>query len=460
MGNPIDLDYRLAMECAAGRGGLTEAQLEAVLMRASAAVPRIVARAEAGELGFFRLPADASLVTESSALAASLPASLTDALVLGVGGSSLGARAAFDALAPRGREARGAALHFPDNADPHRLAELLATLDPRATLVIVVSKSGGTLETAAQALLAFDWLERALGVVANDHIVAITDPESGSLRALVRERGLRSLPIPSNVGGRFSVLTAAGLFPLALAGIDIAALMAGARDAMHACETPDAAKNPAALFAALHVAHMEAKGHLVHVFMPYSDALRTLGGWFVQLWAESLGKRFDRAGKVVERGPTPVAAVGSTDQHAQVQLFVEGPRDKLVCLLRVARATSTDLVIPPSDGPLAFLAGRSMHEVVVAQLEGTALALACDDRPSLTLGIETLDAHALGALFFTLEAATAIAGELLDVDAFDQPGVERGKRITLGMLGQANAETDAARARLSRADARHRLPPG
>lgn len=445
MTSTVRIDYRLAMRSGAGRGGLEDGELDAFLERASAATDRLVARSDSAELGFFRLPRDGSIADDVVSLVAALPSGLTDAVILGIGGSSLGARAVCDALLdpiPSGSNA-GMRIHFPDNSDPHRFGRLVARLDPARTLVVVVSKSGGTLETAAQMLIAVDWLDRTLGpTAARDRIVAVTDPERGALRAFAQERGLRTLPIPSNVGGRFSVLTAAGLLPVALAGLDARAILEGARSMMHACERRDARENPAALLAAIHVAHMRHRGHHLHVTMPYSDALRTFTAWHVQLWAESLGKRVDLQGNVVEIGPTPIQAVGATDQHAQVQLFVEGPRDKLVTFVRVVKPTGPDVTVPASSGPHAFLAGKSLHTILLAELEGTALALASDDRPSLTLEIEQLDAESLGALFMLYEATTALAGDLLGIDPFDQPGVERGKRITNALLGGPTGEEE------------------
>lgn len=445
MTSPLRIDYRLAMRSGAGRGGLDDAELAPFLARVSEATERLVARCDAGELGFFRLPRDPAMVEEVLELVAALPAGITDALVLGIGGSSLGARAVCDALldpvptsAPTGMR-----VHFPDNSDPHRFGRLIARLDPARTLVVVVSKSGGTLETAAQMLIAVEWLERNLGnASARDRIVAITDPERGALRAFAAERKLRTLPIPSNVGGRFSVLTAAGLLPVALAGLDVRELVEGARAMMHAGERRDPSENPAAMLAALHAAHMRLRGHDLHVTMPYSDALRTFTAWHVQLWAESLGKRLDLGGQVVETGATPIQAVGATDQHAQVQLFVEGPRDKLVTFLRVERPTGPDPVVPATQGQHAFVGGKSLHTILLAELEGTSLALASDERPSLTLELKQLDAFALGGLFMLYETATALMGDLLGVDPFDQPGVERGKRITNALLGGSVAEGD------------------
>src|SRR5690606_26926327 len=230
-------------------------------------------------------------------------------------------------------------------------------------------------------------------------LVAITDPESGSLRAAVEAEGLTSFAIPSNVGGRFSVLSAAGIVPAALAGLDVRALLAGAAAMAEACRGPRLRDNPAGLLAALHLLHHERYGRGIHVMMPYADALRPFSAWYVQLWAESLGKRVDRAGNTVERGPTPLGAVGATDQHSQVQLFIEGPRDKLVTFLSVAEP-ERDLRVPDAKGPNAYLSGVQLSTLLEAERRGTAAALAADGRPSLHLRLPRLDAHSLGALLF------------------------------------------------------------
>jgi glucose-6-phosphate isomerase len=274
-------------------------------------------------------------------------------------------------------------------------------------------------------------------------VVAITDPEKGSLRALAQESGWATLPIPSNVGGRFSVLTAVGLLPARLAGLDAGALQQGAAAMAARCETPRLRDNPAGLVAALSYLHDRDKGHGIHVMMPYGDRLRAFAAWYVQLWAESLGKRVDRAGNKVELGPTPIPAVGATDQHAQVQLFIEGPRDKLVTFVAV-QEPARDLVIPESSGSTSYLGGVSLGQLLDAEREGTTQALASDGRPSMTVTLPRLDASALGELLFLYQAATAFAGELYGIDAFDQPGVELGKRLAFGLLGREGYE-DAGR---------------
>jgi glucose-6-phosphate isomerase len=444
---PLRIEYAFSTESGLGAGhGPSDADLDALEPRFAAALNGVLASVDAGTLGFWDLPAQPDGADAAVRYATSLPGDVTDVLVLGIGGSSLGGRALYQALVGPPELCRPAAgkrrLHFPDNSDPWLLARLLRELRPESTVALVISKSGGTVETAAQMLI----VERWLGEHRRQNIVAITDPAQGSLRELARAEGLQTFPIPPNVGGRFSILTAVGLVPAALAGIDVHALLEGAQAVAEACRRPTLRENPAGLLAMLHVAHHERFGRNIHVLMPYADALRPFAAWYVQLWAESLGKRFDRSGKKVEVGPTPIPAVGATDQHAQVQLFMEGPRDKLVTFIAVERG-SEDLEIPRVDGANAYLGGHRLSTLLDAERRGTTLALARDGRPSMTIVVPRIDERSLGGLLFLYEAATAIAGELYGIDAFDQPGVEEGKRLAFGLLGRKGYEDVGASVR-------------
>ncbi|MFW5925731.1 MAG: glucose-6-phosphate isomerase, partial [Myxococcota bacterium] len=338
---PLRIDYALATAAGVGPDhGLTDEQLDAAAPAVEAGVRHVQERARAGELGFVHLPRDRRPLESIDRWLGGVDPAIEDVLVLGIGGSSLGARAIYHALAgppelvqPSPGRRR---LHFPDNSDPWLLAGLLEHLAPEKTMAVVTSKSGGTVETATHYLTVRAWLEQALGATeAKKRLVLITDPDRGPLRELARAEGLAAFDVPPHVGGRFSALTPVGLLPARLAGVDVRGLMDGAAAMATACEKPALRENPAALLAALHVLHHRHHGRSIHVLMPYADALRPFAAWYVQLWAESLGKRFDRKGDRVESGPTPVPAVGATDQHAQVQLFMEGPRDKLVTFVSV-----------------------------------------------------------------------------------------------------------------------------
>jgi glucose-6-phosphate isomerase len=253
-------------------------------------------------------------------------------------------------------------------------------------------------------------------------------------------------------------LTAVGLLPAWIAGVDIDGLLRGAAMMAERCTKPALAENPASVLAAVACLHHRLRQRPLHVMMPYADALRPFAAWYVQLWAESLGKRVNRRGQTVETGPTPLAAIGATDQHAQVQLFMEGPRDKLITFVRV-KAAGRDVVVPRADGDFAYLSGVSMNALLDAEREGTTQALAQDGRPSLTLTLDALDAEHVGGLVFLYEAATAIAGELYAIDAFDQPGVEEGKRLAFGLLGREGytAAGDAVRTAVSQRPQHYRV---
>jgi glucose-6-phosphate isomerase len=399
-------------------------------------------RRTAGELGFLDLPYAGDTCRRVRELADGFGQWFEDVVVLGIGGSGLGAQALRDALCgpdwnERSAEARGyyPRLRILDNPDPRTVAATLDGLDPRKTLFNVVSKSGSTAETMALYLVA---RERVAAAVADDkvrgHFLFTTDPERGALRRLAEEEGVPTLPVPANVGGRFSVLSPVGLLPAAVAGIDPEALLAGARDVDERCRSPVLHENPAALLAVvLHTLHTEA-GCPIHVFMPYADRLRSLALWFQQLWAESLGKR--RGAEHV--GPTPLPALGASDQHAQVQLFMEGPRDKVVVFVRTD-APDDGVAIPRlhSDyDEVAYLGGHTLAELLDVERRATAEALRQAGRPTLTLDLGPADAHALGGVLFLLQCATVYAGALYGVDPLDQPGVELGKRLTYGLMGR------------------------
>ena len=436
----LEVHYARALEAGCA-GGVATAQLDAIASEFTKAHRNVKLRVDAGELGFWKLPTQRDDLREIDEYVRHLPPAICDVVVLGIGGSSLGARAAVEAVATSVERRRN--VHFPDNSDPQRLFRLLERLEPRTTLAIVISKSGGTVETAAQLLVVEQWLRAALADAAAPHLVAVTDPLRGALREWALARNHRCFPLPASVGGRFSVLAAPGLLPSALAGVSNEALLDGARSMMERCESPELASNPAGILASLAYLHDQKHNRPIHVLMPYADALRAFSHWFVQLWAESLGKRLNRRGERVETGPTPLPAIGATDQHAQVQLFMEGPRDKLFFFVDV-EATEEDLSVPQTDADAyAYLGGRTLHEVLRAELRATSLALCEDGRPSITLKLARLNAHALGQLFFLFEAATAFAGEFYDVDAFDQPGVEAGKRYISGLLGRDGYEQDA-----------------
>jgi glucose-6-phosphate isomerase len=427
-----------------GAGGLERADLAALAPGAQEAFDAFEARRRAGELGFADLPRDTAAADATIRLARDLAGKLDNLVLLGIGGSSLGGRAIVSALCHPfhnllPRERRGAMrVFFPDNSDPATFEALLGTLDLGDTCFATVTKSGGTAETMAQHLAL---RERCLARFGEEgyraRCVLVTDPEKGALRAIADAEGLRTLAVPANVGGRFSALSAVGLLPAAAAGVDVADLLAGAAAMEARCRTGAVGQNPALLLAStLHLMDRR-RGRRIHVLMPYADALRDTGDWFVQLWAESLGKRPDV-------GPTPFRAVGATDQHSSLQLMMEGPHDKVVTLVRVAR-TRADVSMSVPDAyrrhaEIAYLHGHTMGELIEAERRATEAALRKAGRPTISIELPRLDARAMGELLMLLELATAYAGGLYGVNAFDQPGVEAGKRYAQGLLGRPGYE--------------------
>jgi len=356
-----------------------------------------------------------------------------DFVVLGIGGSALGAQAVAAALG------KGPVrLHFVDNVESEPIIGLLRSLEPHKTLVNVISKSGSTAETMAAFLVFRQWLE--LGTTDwKKHVIVTTDPAKGILRPYVQAEGLTAFEVPPSVGGRFSVTCPVGTLPLAFVGIDLENLLAGARKANEQAKGALEKNLPAQTALVNHL--FSRKGMNIAVFMPYSTRLRFLPDWFVQLHDESLGKMRGRQGQQVRTGTTAVRAIGTTDQHAQVQLFREGPYDKLTTFVRILNP-SENLEIPAVKGleGLDYLFGRSFFELLDAEAKATAHALAKAGQPNYTITLEKLDAYNLGWLLQHLMWQTAFLGELWNINAFDQPGVELGKEYTYALMGRKGWE--------------------
>jgi glucose-6-phosphate isomerase len=427
--------------------GLDPKLRPALAARFADVMAEVARRIAQGDYEFLKLGEQAALVARLDAWKATLRGRFDHLIVLGIGGSALGAKALLNALKPTAWNELSAAerggvptLTVLENVDPVTISSTLARFDPRRTLVNVISKSGGTAETLAQYLIVRKWLEDAVGAdQARAQLVITTDPEKGALRAIARDESITAFDVPPAVGGRYSVLTAVGLVPAAVLDIDVAQLLAGAKSAADAAANPDFAANAAARWSAWQWQAQLSRAANVHVVMPYSDRLKELSEWYRQLWAESLGKRLDREGQEAFRGPTPVGAVGATDQHSQVQLFIEGPFDKTITFIRVADTLDL-LPIPgrPGMGPeMSYLAGKTIGALLDAELKATREALRSRGRMTGTIEIDTVDARHLGELMMFFQAATGFAGVWYDVNPFDQPGVELGKVLTFKAMGRA-----------------------
>jgi glucose-6-phosphate isomerase len=420
----VTFDYQNLTEV---EGGLRGDELDEIRPRLREAADELLGDPP----GFMSLPKTGEYAEASARVAGEIRSSgATDFIHAGIGGSALGPMAVHKALShpfynALSDDARGGPrIHFAENTDPATLSAILDLAAPGTTWANVVTKSGSTAETMANFLVI-------RGVLRDfrERTVVTTDPDEGFLKQIAEREGLEMLPIPADVGGRFSVLTPVGLLPAAVVGLDIDALLAGAAQCVD--EVNDqGAEHPAVVGAAMHYLMDTARGRNIRVMMTYADALERLAAWFVQLWAESLGKD--------GKGSTPHGAVGTTDQHSQVQLYMEGPQDKVIEIVEVGDHPR-DLEIPEAYEDLegvGYLGGHTMAELLNVECDATRRALTEAGHPNSTIKLGALDEEHLGYVFQALEVQTAITGSLYGVNAFNQPGVEAGKNITYTRMGR------------------------
>ncbi len=467
MDSLLGIDFGNIFASKLGDRGLAEGVLDEFAPVAEKAIADVQAERGTGWLRWMELPYRSDVVDAIIASADAKKGRFDDFVVLGIGGSALGNVAVqsalrhpfWNSLPSADRDGRPR-MHVIDNVDPSRLAGLLDVIDPARTLFNVISKSGSTAETMSQYMLFRDILTGIVGDDITDHIVCTTDAEKGILRPIVEADGFESFVVPEGVGGRFSILSEVGLLSAAVAGIDIKAMLAGASRADEATKASTLAQNPAAMLAAvLYLCDTKLGAH-IHVMMPYNHALRDMADWFRQLWAESLGKAVDTSGKTVNAGPTPVKAMGATDQHSQIQLYTEGPYDKVVMLL-ATEDFGCDVTIPAIHGDLpelSYLGGQTFGTLLNAEMKATELALSQADRLHMRIELPAVTPETVGAFMYLFEMATAIAGRLYDVDAFNQPGVEAGKVATYALMGREGYEERRSEIESApESPARHRL---
>ena len=412
-----------------GPHGVGKDALKSALARAESALDWLRARHADGRLPLLRLPETRGDLETIRDTARQRADRATDIVILGTGGSSLGgqtlAQLAGFAVAGVGALRAPPQLHFIDNLDPDSFGTLLARLPRATTRFVAISKSGGTAETLMQTIAALSAMKNeGLQTRIPDTFLGISEPaksgKANGLRDLLGKYRVPMLDHDTGVGGRYSAFTNVGLLPAAMLGLDVAAVREGAGLALApVLAKKPSAQVPAAVGAALSVALSESKS--ISVMMAYCDRLQRFTHWYVQLWAESLGK----GGK----GTTPVAALGPVDQHSQLQLFIGGPRDKLFTVITVDGAGSG----PRIDGDLARIAGepgfagKTIGDLVAAEGRATAETLAKNGCPVRTIHISKLDEESLGELMMHFMLETIIAAHLLGIDAFDQPAVEEGK---------------------------------
>ncbi len=373
-------------------------------------------------------------------------------LVLGIGGSALGGLALTEALLKpywnlltKEQRSNFPRIFFLDNIDPDSINGLLEVLDLKKTLVNVITKSGDTAETMSQFMVIKDLMQNALGDDYRKNIVATTDKKTGILRQLADQEGYKIFYVPDDIGGRFSVFSSVGLVPFALVGLDIDKIINGIKDIDLELKNTDIHQNIAAQYALVHYLMNTKKNKNISVLMPYSSRLKYIPDWYVQLIAESLGKAYNRAGEKVNTGITPVKALGATDQHTQLQLLNEGPNDKVVTFIKVGEFGTT-LEIPKifEYTGIGYMGGKTVNDLINAEACSTMVSLADNQRPSLTITIDKIDEYNVAQLIYMLEVQTAIMGELYNINAFDQPGVEQVRNYMYALMGRAGYEGSAS----------------
>ncbi|MDP2123232.1 MAG: glucose-6-phosphate isomerase [Parvibaculum sp.] len=426
---------------AIGEGGLARADFDAALTLAEKALGRLRKAHEDGSLPLLRVPARRDDFPAIESVASALLDNTTDLFIFGIGGSALGAQALAQ-LTGWGTQAhvqKGVRIHVPDNLDAATMEAALSNADLRTTRFLVVSKSGGTVEPAIQTLAAMSAIEKAGGgKYMKHHFAVLTEPAKNGkpnpMRALAEAQGFPTLDHDPGVGGRYAVLTNVGLLPACLMGLDIAAIREGATSVLAPVLSGVPARGVApAAGAALSLALAQTRGASISVFMAYADRLERFLSWHCQLWAESLGKN--------GKGTTPVKALGPVDQHSQLQLWLDGPRDKLFTVFMTEAKgkgpmASADLA---KGTEFAFLGGRTVGDLVDAEQRATADTLVKNGRPVRTFHLSALNERTLGALFMHFMLETMIAGDMLGVDPFDQPAVEEGKILARKYLAQGSA---------------------
>ncbi len=446
----LRVDLNGATEAAIGaQAGVSQAELDALQPRLVEQLARVQAERERNLKPFLDLPYQRAAVEETLALAERLRATTDCFVVLGAGGSALGARAIAGALAPGAGGGGRPELVVADNVDPRSIAMLLDRLDLRRTVFNVVSKSGETAETMALFLVMRERLLRELGALEYArHLVVTTDAESGSLRQIVNDEGFVAMDYPAAVGGRFSVLSPVHLLPAALLDVDIAQLLDGAAAMDERCRRGDVATNPAAQLAAMRYLLDVLHGVQVAVMMPYAERLAAFSEWWRELWAGCLGKRVEDDGAEVAVGQTPVPALGASDQHSQLQLYCDGPADKLVTFLRV-EDHGTRIEVPNSYTDLddvAYLGGQTLGDLLNMEQRATELALGRRGRPTITLSLPEINPYVMGQLFYLAELEAVLAASLLGADPCTQPAVEEIKRLVFALGGKPGFEAERGEA--------------
>lgn len=457
----IKFNFNNMMEHAIGKHGISEKQLQKNLEFASDAHKKVEKKRGKGMQGWMDSPYNQDEIVERiNEVAERLQKDFDTFVLLGIGGSALGPIATFTALKhlyynelPQ-KTRKTPKFYVIDNVDPERMQALFEIIDLDTTVFNVVTKSGATSETMSQYLIVMDMLQKKYKKKAREHIIATTSQTKGNLIKLAEAEGFETFFIPDGVGGRFSQLCPVGLLPAAVIGIDIKEMLRGAKEMDILCrQTDDIYTNPALMSALMQYLSIQ-DGKNISVMMPYADSLKFIADWYCQLWAESLGKAVDLDGNEVFVGQTPVKSLGVTDQHSQVQLYTEGPFDKVVTFLEVENFRATvDIPNGCEEFPdVHFLSNHTLNELLNKELYATRFALKKAERSNYTIVLEQVDEYHIGALLYMFQMQTAYAGEMLNIDAYNQPGVEEGKNATYALFGRKGYSEKARELEESSAD--------
>lgn len=433
--NNIKYDFNnLFSENIGDQSGIDKNLIDKYKDKSVSAHNRLMQARQRGEVGFYDLPDNVDEIQKIIEVSKRVRSKYENMVVLGIGGSALGLRCLSTSILspyynfmPAGGRGGCPRLFICDNIDPDSFEPLLQMLDWRQTCVCIISKSGRTTETISQFFLVRELLIKKYGREKwKDHVFIITDPKTGPLRRMANEENIETFNVPVNVGGRFSVLSSVGLFPAACVGLDINSLMDGARDMAKKCTLAEVEENPAYMNGLLNCIFNIEKKVNMSVLMPYADGLEKFSDWYAQLLGESLGKE--------GKGITPIKALGVTDQHSQLQLYMAGPNDKIITILGVDEFKHNSKLPSNMSEPFEYLSNHSFSDVINAERIATVKALTDAKRPLVLITVDKLNEYNMGALFMAFEIQVAYMGMLMGINPFNQPGVELGKKITKDIL--------------------------
>ena len=416
----MKIDYNYCINDIVGKNGISLIEIEKIKNKVEKAHKKIIN----SEIGFIELLENIDLENIKLKVK-SFKERFKNLIVLGIGGSALGAKAIYHALEKKSERN----LIIADNIDPDFLSKIFNDLDLNNTCFAVISKSGATTETISQFLIVLDNLKKNF----KENLMIITDPEKGGLREFANKFEITSFEIPQNLGGRYSVLSPVGLVPLYFVDIDIDKLIKGAKSIKDRCLKFSLSNNPAYISGIIQYICFQ-RGKNISVLFAYSRFLEYFVEWYKQLWAESLGKE-DKFGL------TPLKAIGVTDQHSLLQLFMEGPDDKIITFLKIKKFKHS-IKIPELEffDRFSYLYGKSLNDIFNFELESVKIALAKKGRINYTIEIDEINEFYLGQLIFYFMVKTAFTGFLFGIDPFNQPGVEEGKNFTYGLMGRNGFE--------------------